>query len=70
MKYAQIKSGLQLHLVYELPTGGVTQPICGKRADKFRMIINVPLAHACKNCQKVINSQNFNENKFIAEYFK
>jgi len=69
MRYAQIKSGLKLHLVYELPTGGVTQPICGKGTNGYRMTINVPLANACKNCLRIINSKSFDANKFLQSYF-
>lgn len=70
MRYAQQKGGQQLHLVYELPTGGVTNPICGQRIKGYRMTINVPLGHACKKCLKRINSQNFDEKKFLKPYFE
>ncbi|MDE2442006.1 MAG: hypothetical protein KGP14_13365 [Betaproteobacteria bacterium] len=62
MIYAQIKSGLKLHLAYEAgegrdashltPTGHVSAPLCGERSFKgqYRMTINVPLANACKKC--------------------
>lgn len=70
MKYAQQKGGQKLHLVYELPTGGVTQPICGQRVNGYRMTINAPLGHACKKCCKRIDSPDFNENAFLSSYFK
>lgn len=65
MKYAQIKGGQKLHLVYEpgegtdpqhlIPAGHVSAPLCNTNNFKgnYRMTINVPLAHACKNCLRV-----------------
>lgn len=54
MRYAQIKAGQKLHLVFELPGERVSWPICGKRfKGGYRMTINVPLAHACHNCLRV-----------------
>ena len=66
MRYMQIESGQKLHLVYEageghrpdalIPRGRLSAPICGRglRSDGgYRMTINVPLAHACKNCLRV-----------------
>lgn len=53
MRYAQIKSGQKLHLVFEFADGSVSQPICGQKTDRYRMTINVPLANACKNCLRV-----------------
>lgn len=70
MKYAQQKGGQKLHLVYELPTGGVTQPICGQKVNGYRMTINVPLGHACKKCRRRIDSPGFDENAFLSSYFK
>ena len=52
MRYAQIKGGNKLHLVFEAE-GGVSQPICGKRCTGYRMTINAPLGHACHNCRRV-----------------
>ena len=69
MRYAQIKSGRKLHLVYNLPTGGFTQPVCGLHVNGYRMNINVPLGNACKNCLRRINSKAYNEKKFIRAYF-
>ncbi len=69
MIYLQQKSGQKLHLVYQLPTDGFTQPICGKKFKSYRMTINVPLNNACKNCIKIINSRSFNVNNFIKPYF-
>lgn len=64
MRYAQIRSGQKLHLVYEagegkddtsiVRAGFVSAPLCGKNAaDGYRMTINVPLANACRNCRRV-----------------
>ena len=53
MKYAQIKSGHKLHLVYEAE-GFVSQPICGIKAiNGYRMTINASLTNACKRCLKI-----------------
>ena len=56
MRYAQIKSGLKLHLVHEYDNT-VGQPICGIKTNRFRMTINVPLGHECKRCIRVANSR-------------
>ena len=70
MRYAQIKSGNKLHLVYEpgegidrqhlVPAGYLSAPLCGTRAfhGSFRMTINVPLAHACMNCVRVYQKRH------------
>lgn len=70
MKYAQIKSGNKLHLVYEagegkdssalIPIGHVSAPLCNTShfTGTYRMTINVPLAHSCKRCQAVFRSRH------------
>ncbi len=74
MRYMQIKGGQKLHLVYEagegisrdklIRRGYLGFPICGKRANNkeydqgFRMTINLPLAHACMNCQRIYNARH------------
>jgi len=69
MRYAQIKPGNKLHLVYELPMGGVTNPICGIKVNgNYRMTINVPMGNACKNCLRRLNSKAYNESKFLHQY--
>lgn len=56
--YAQEKKGQKLHLVPVISKGSVASTaLCGKRVHGWRMTINVPLAHSCKNCQRV-NRQN------------
>jgi hypothetical protein len=55
MKYAQIKSGNKLHLVFEAE-GLVSAPICGIKTNGYRMTINAPLGHSCRNCQKVMGA--------------
>jgi hypothetical protein len=70
MRYAQEKRKQKLHLVYVLPNGNLTQPICGRKMEIARMTINVPLGHSCKNCNRKINSKNFNENEFLKQYFE
>ena len=69
MKYGQRKAGQKLHLVYELPEGKVTNPICNIKTNGFRMIINVPLGNACKNCLKRLNSKKYNCNDFLRPYY-
>lgn len=70
MRYAQISSGNRLHRVYEagegqnrehlIRAGHISGPLCKTRFFKghFRMTINVPLAHACKNCDRVYRKTN------------
>jgi len=65
MKYAQIKAGHKLHLVYEagegkdlsslIPAGHVSKPLCNTKyfTGTYRMTINLPLKNACKNCLRV-----------------
>lgn len=64
MTYAQVKAGQKLHLVCEpgeawkdgriVRKGEIGLPICGRPVKRiYRMTINVPLAHACKNCLRV-----------------
>jgi hypothetical protein len=64
MIYAQITKGRKLHLAFEpgegrspdklIPAGHVGLPLCGQPVPKgYRMTINVPLANACKRCQRV-----------------
>lgn len=67
MRYIQHRGGNKLHIAFEIE-GGLTQPVCGRVFDKYRMSINVPLGNACKNCCKRINSKSFNQNEFIKKY--
>jgi len=64
MIYAQISRGRRLHLAYEagegrdpsalVPAGQISPPLCGKHIPAgYRMTVNLPLANACKNCQRV-----------------
>lgn len=66
MKYAQIKPGQKLHLVFS-SEGYVSNPLCGIKATSYRMTINVPLGHACKNCQRVhsLNGGKRVKNSFL-----
>jgi hypothetical protein len=68
MRYAQIKAGHKLHLVFEpgeefrgevIRSGYVSAPLCGCSAfdGAYRMTINVPLAHACENCLRVYRAR-------------
>jgi hypothetical protein len=69
MRYAQIQGGQKLHLVYEpgegvdskslIPAGHLGTPLCGRHAGQgYRMTINMPLANACKNCQRVYRARH------------
>lgn len=69
MRYAQIKSGGKLHLVYEagegkdpeslVPAGRLSMPLCGQPvANGYRMTINLPMGQACKKCQRVYIARN------------
>lgn len=71
MRYAQVKSGQRLHLVYEpgegidpqqlIAAGYLSHPLCGRSAPNgYRMTINMPLGSACKNCQKVYRARRSN----------
>jgi hypothetical protein len=64
MIYAQISSGLRLHLAYEpgegkddesiVRAGFLSAPICGRRiAGNYRMTCNLPMANACRSCLRV-----------------
>lgn len=57
MRYAQIKSGGKLHLILE-SEGYLSNPICGIKAQHYRMTINVPLGHACLRCQTIMQANN------------
>ena len=54
MRYAQITSGRKLHLIFNAE-GELSQPICGITTNRYRMTINVPLAHACHNCLRIFD---------------
>lgn len=62
MIYAQEKSGQKLHLACEageeyrgqiIRRGSLSDPLCGRKVEHYRMTINVPLGKACKNCLRV-----------------
>ncbi len=67
MLYAQEKSGQKLHLVAEpgeeyrgevIRKGHLSQPLCGRTVQGYRMNINVPLANACRNCLRVVRASH------------
>ena len=68
MIYAQVEGGQKLHLVYEagegvdsfhlIPKGRVSNPLCNRPFDSYRMTINMPLANACKNCLRVYSARH------------
>lgn len=71
MRYAQIKSSQKLHLVCEageeyrgkvIRKGYLSAPLCGRdSSDGYRMTINVPLGHACQNCQRIYRAGKFSQ---------
>lgn len=69
MRYAQHKGGQKLHIAYELENG-LTQPICGKKVDRYIATFNVPLGKNCKNCTKRLNSKAFDSRIFIKKYYE
>lgn len=68
MRYAQVESGQRLHLVCEpgeeyrgeiIRAGYLSAPLCGRRFNGgYRMTINLPMGHACRNCRRVLDSLN------------
>lgn len=65
MKYAQEYGGQKLHLVNEYMDNRTnqmlvsTKALCGRKPSNrgsWRMTINVPLGHSCKNCRRVFQS--------------
>ena len=73
MRYAQIKPGNRLHMVYEagegpdnnhlIAHGYISAPLCGSRYYKrhYHMTINMPLGCACKNCDRVYRKRHRKE---------
>ena len=69
MIYAQVASGQKLHLAYQpgegpdprnlVPAGRLSTPLCGRPVSGgyYQMTINVPLANACRNCQRVLQAR-------------
>jgi hypothetical protein len=61
LRYAQEYGGQQLHLVTNYGDGKVAfRAACGRtpaRRGTWRMTINVPLGHACKNCLRVLQTR-------------
>ncbi len=63
MIYAQIKAGRKLHLACQpgeeyrgdvIRIGNLSPPLCGTPNNgRYRMTINLPLAHACQRCQSI-----------------
>jgi hypothetical protein len=65
--YAQISSGQKLHLAYEpgeghreiVRAGFLSWPLCGRPMQgNYRMTCNLPLANACKNCQRIYRARS------------
>jgi hypothetical protein len=58
MKYAQIRKGLKLHLVYDYGDLGLSKTLCGISPELYRLTINLPMGMSCKNCERVYNSRH------------
>ena len=64
--YVQEKGGQKLHLAFK-NGDEVSQPLCGRTVEKYRMTINVPLAHACLNCIR-LSKNTFRMKKVYNEF--
>jgi hypothetical protein len=64
MIWAQIRGGGKMHLALEAGEKmrgevlrDLSPPLCGARLKgDYRMVCNLPLGHACKNCLRVWRS--------------
>jgi len=70
MTYAQVAAGQRLHIVCEpgevyrgqvIPAGCLSMPLCGRRAQSYRIVSNVPLANTCRNCLRVYRAHRWGE---------
>jgi len=72
MIYAQVSGGNKLHLACEagevywgkvIRDGCISAPLCRTPAFRgnYRMTINVPLAHACKNCRRIERNRRYHK---------
>ena len=57
MLYAQEKCGQKLHIVPVYSDETVGQPLCSRRVRRWRIIINMPLGHCCRNCRRVLKKR-------------
>lgn len=56
-RYAQHRAGQKLHLARIIYNHGFTVALlarCGKRVDRWRLTINLPMGCACKNCLRTL----------------
>lgn len=58
LRYAQIRKGLKLHLVYDCGDLGLSKTLCGISPEFYRLTINVPMGMSCKNCHRVYNTRH------------
>lgn len=69
MRYAQISSGLKLHVVCEpgeeyqgevIRKGYLSAPLCRtpRFRGSYRMTCNLPLAHACQTCIRLARANH------------
>ena len=56
MLYAQEKAGQKLHIVRKVD-GGLSQPLCWRRVESYRISTNVPCGMCCKNCAALLESE-------------
>ena len=72
MRFMQIRAGQKLHIVYEpgegngehvVRAGHIGHPLCGRQPDNpntaggYRLTINLPMGHSCKNCWRVFRAR-------------
>jgi hypothetical protein len=63
MRYLQVKGGQQLHIILDYGDAGYGLPLCGRKLNNlntthgYKMTINAPLGHECKNCRRILNSK-------------
>ena len=58
MRYAQLKPGQKLHLVEEFSGNRVSpRALCGIGGE-WCLTINLPMGHACMNCQRVYKARH------------
>lgn len=62
MTYAQVAAGQRLHIVCEagevyrgqvIPAGCLSRPLCGRRAEAYRIVTDAPRANVCRHCLRV-----------------
>lgn len=65
MTYAQERFGMKLHLVDVVNGRPMLTALCGRTVGSWRMTINLPLGHACRNCVRVARAENPSPREYI-----